>query len=130
MCVIGKNIKILREKKGLSKKKLSELSGVSVSYISELENLKKNSPSIDIIDKLANALDVTKGDLLKENDAQFAENTNKFIIQKSYLYTKENTSEYDVSDNLNDINELIKLIKKLNNEDTKIIKNIVERLLK
>ena len=130
MCLIGKNIKILREKKGLSKKKLSELSGVSVSYISELENLKKNSPSIDIIDKLANALDVTKGDLLKENDAQFAENTNKFIIQKSYLYTKENTSEYDVSDNLNDINELIKLIKKLNNEDTKIIKNIVERLLK
>lgn len=130
MCVIGKNIKILREKKGLSKKKLSELSGVSVSYISELENLKKNSPSIDIIDKLANALDITKGDLLKENDEQFAENTNKFIIQKSYLYTKENTSEYDVSDNLNDINELIKLIKKLNNEDTKIIKNIVERLLK
>lgn len=130
MCVIGKNIKILREKKGLSKKKLSELSGVSVSYISELENLKKNSPSIEIIDKLANALDVTKGDLLKDNDEQFTEDTNKFIIQKSYLYTKENTSEYDVSDNLNEINELIKLVKKLNNEDTKIIKNIVKRLLK
>jgi len=51
------HIKEIRIKKNLSQKQLSELSGVSKSYISELEN-NTYCPSILVMCKLADALKV------------------------------------------------------------------------
>lgn len=49
------HLKEIRQKKGLSIKKLAKLSGVSSSYISEIENEIK-MPTILIICKLAKGL--------------------------------------------------------------------------
>ena len=50
-------IKEIRTKKGLTQKKLAELSGISESYIGDLERNEK-IPSIINICKLAKALEV------------------------------------------------------------------------
>jgi len=54
---IKKNIKKYRTEKGLTQEKLSELTGVSTDYISELERGKK-VPSIKRLDKIAIALEI------------------------------------------------------------------------
>lgn len=53
----------LRKKENLSQAKLSELSGVSISYIKKLE-LKQQNPSVETLEKIAKALRVDIKDLL------------------------------------------------------------------
>lgn len=55
-------LKSVRVRKNITIKELAELSGVSKSYISEIEN-NKNMPTIDILCKLAKALEVKVDDL-------------------------------------------------------------------
>ena len=49
-------IKQIREEKGLTMKKLSEISNVSVGYICHLENGTRTHPSIEVMEKIAKAL--------------------------------------------------------------------------
>lgn len=49
-------IKKIREEKGITLVKLSELSGVSVGYLCHLEKGSRNNPSIDVMDKISKAL--------------------------------------------------------------------------
>ena len=60
---IGNHIKKQRKARGYSIVKLSELSGVSNPYISQIEN-NKFKPSPEILKKLSNALDEPHIDLL------------------------------------------------------------------
>ncbi len=53
-------LRLLRISNDLTKKELSEKTGISESYIAEIESGKKDSPSIDIIDKYSKALNVSK----------------------------------------------------------------------
>ncbi|EGS9999210.1 helix-turn-helix transcriptional regulator [Clostridium perfringens] len=62
---IGKNLREIRRTKGFTMKELSNKSGVSQSYISDLENEKNNKPSIDILIKLANALEISEAILYR-----------------------------------------------------------------
>ncbi len=50
-------LKKIRDSKGLTQPQLAKLSGISQSYISEIENTLK-TPTLDTIEKLANALQV------------------------------------------------------------------------
>jgi transcriptional regulator with XRE-family HTH domain len=63
---IGANIKRYREERGMSAKELSEKSGVSKSYLSELENPKDGTknPSAEVLYDLAQALGVAMSDLM------------------------------------------------------------------
>lgn len=61
-----KNLVNFRKAKGWSQKKLSDESGVSQTYISELEANKKQ-PTVIIAQKLATALNITLSDLISEN---------------------------------------------------------------
>ena len=54
---IGKAIKIIREAKGSSLRDLAVRANVSTPYLSLLENDKRN-PSLDVVGRLATALDV------------------------------------------------------------------------
>lgn len=54
----GKKIRDLRVKRGLSLTELAKLSGVSKSYLSFIERGKQANPSIEVIDKIANALKI------------------------------------------------------------------------
>lgn len=102
MSNFSKNLKFLREQKGLSQNKLAEMSNVYQTTIARWEN-EEASPSLDNILDVANALhisiaDLTGKDLTQEQDCfdeieiLFANNKDvlteddkeyiKFIIEK------------------------------------------------
>jgi transcriptional regulator with XRE-family HTH domain len=62
---IGKNIKKLRKQKGLSPDRLSKLADISYNTVIKLESGGIINPSIDTVQKLAKALDVSVDALLK-----------------------------------------------------------------
>lgn len=64
--IIGKHIKEARKKKKLSQAQLCELIGVSDGYMSLIETASK-FVSLDVLVRVANALDVTADELLAEN---------------------------------------------------------------
>ena len=60
---LAKNLRRLRQEKGLSQEAFADEAGLQRTYVSELERCKRN-PSIMIIEKLAVALGVSPGKLL------------------------------------------------------------------
>ena len=61
---ISKNIKKLRQAKGLSQDRLSKLADVSYNSIIKLETGGITNPTIDTLSKIAKALDVSVDDLI------------------------------------------------------------------
>lgn len=55
---IGENVKAIRKEKKLTQSELAEEMGISRSYLSDIENNRKN-PSIKTLTSLANKLDVS-----------------------------------------------------------------------
>lgn len=60
----GQYIKSLREKKGLTLQELARLSSTSHPYLSQIENGKKGMPSVKILKKIAEPLEVDDMELL------------------------------------------------------------------
>jgi len=60
-------LKKLREEKGYSQEKLSELSNVSRTVISLIENKNAYTTTTDTLSKLANALDCKITDFFTDN---------------------------------------------------------------
>ncbi|MGI6696655.1 MAG: helix-turn-helix domain-containing protein [Christensenellales bacterium] len=70
---LGSNIKTIRKARKMSLKDLSSKVGVSISFLSQIEN-GKNIPSLTTLKKISDALDVTLSRLLGEdnnNDEQY-----------------------------------------------------------
>lgn len=63
----GKKIKIERIKKDISQEKLAELSGLHRTTLGTIEN-GKNSPTLDSIARIANALDLTLAEMVTFDD--------------------------------------------------------------
>ena len=61
---LGMRIKYLRKTHHLSQEELSFISGVNKNYISDLERGRRN-PTLNVMEKLANALEISLSDLLK-----------------------------------------------------------------
>jgi transcriptional regulator with XRE-family HTH domain len=62
---IGKNIKNLRLKVGISQDKLSKLAYLSSNTVAKLELDNKSNPTIETLQKIAKALNVKVDDLIK-----------------------------------------------------------------
>lgn len=62
--LVGRNVKRLREKKGLTQERFAEVSGFSQQYISSLEHGRRN-PTVITIYELSVALGVSHLDLLR-----------------------------------------------------------------
>ena len=62
---IGKNIKKLRQAKDLSQDRLSKLADVSYNSIIKLETGGITNPTIETLQKIAKALDVSVDELIK-----------------------------------------------------------------
>lgn len=60
----GALIRHLRTKKGFSLRDLEKVTGVSSAYIHRIEKGERKSPSLRIVDKLAEALDIPRTELL------------------------------------------------------------------
>jgi len=61
--LVGRNVKRIRQEKGLTQEQLAELSGFSQQYISGLEQGRRN-PTIVSLYELARALGVSHIDLV------------------------------------------------------------------
>ncbi len=66
MSTIGKNIKKYRQEKGLSQDKLSKLADLSLNTVVKIELDESPNPTIETIQRIAKALDVSVDDLLKK----------------------------------------------------------------
>lgn len=57
------NLKQIRIKRNLTLKQLSIKTGISITYLNDLENLYRINPSLEKIDKLCTVLDVLEKEL-------------------------------------------------------------------
>lgn len=62
--VLARNLRIYRQERGLSQEELAHRAGIDRTYISALER-SVYAASIDVVDRLAVALDVEAADLLR-----------------------------------------------------------------
>lgn len=67
--MLGDNIKSIMAEKGLKSKKLAEIIGISATHLSYILNGKR-IPSVDVLEKIAKALDVSVGDLYGDDRPQ------------------------------------------------------------
>ncbi len=66
MSTIGKNIKRFRQDKELSQDKLSKLADLSLNTVVKIELDESPNPTIETIQRIAKALEVSVNDLLKK----------------------------------------------------------------
>ena len=66
---LGERLRRLRDKKGISLKELAETSGLSRSYLTQIESGAAN-PSLGSIKRIANVLDVRLFELFSEEEAE------------------------------------------------------------
>jgi len=66
MSTIGKNIKRLRQEKGLSQDKLSKLADLSLNTVVKIELDESSNPTIETVQRIAKALEVSVDGLLKK----------------------------------------------------------------
>lgn len=73
--LVRKNVKRIREEKGLSQERVSELSGIAQSNISQLElGLKASKPTLQTLVRISKALDCELTDLFyAESDIEVHE---------------------------------------------------------
>ena len=64
--MLSKNLKIIRESRGIGVNELARRSGVNASYISAIENGRRGNPSKEILSKIADALEIPVEELLVE----------------------------------------------------------------
>jgi len=66
MSTIGNNIKRFRQDKGLSQDRLSKLADLSLNTVVKIELDESPNPTIETIQRIAKALEVSVDDLLKK----------------------------------------------------------------
>ena len=54
--IYNNQVKKIRQEKGITLVKLSEMSGVSIGYLCHLEKGSRKNPSIEIMEKISTAL--------------------------------------------------------------------------
>lgn len=110
---IGQNIRKCREGKGLSLTKLSQMTGFSISFLSQVERNLAN-PSINSLKKISDALETPLANFFIESEINQNENGEDFIVRankRKKLSTKGSKSEmYLVSPDLNHSIELLIII--------------------
>ena len=62
---IGKNLKKLRQEKGISQDRLSKLADLSLNTVVTVESGANPNPTIETLTKIAKALEVRVDDLIK-----------------------------------------------------------------
>lgn len=83
-------IKPLRKSRNISLYELSNLTGVSRTYLRNLENNKSFNPTLFILDKIAKALNVTIKDLFYyDNDIEDLREEMNIRIEKFGIHSKE-----------------------------------------
>lgn len=64
--IVARNLRKFRQAKGLSQEELAHRADINRNYVGMLES-EQNSATIDMLDKLAEALDIYAGDFFNRN---------------------------------------------------------------
>lgn len=100
--MIGKNIYKIRKQRGYTLSELAERTGISKSYLSNIERNLKQNPSIQVVEKIALVLKVELKTLLKlstdlESKQQIEKEWIDFIYEmKNMGIEKERIHEYKI----------------------------------
>ncbi|UOQ48470.1 helix-turn-helix domain-containing protein [Gracilibacillus caseinilyticus] len=97
--MIGTNINRIRKKKNLTLSELAERADISKSYLSNIERNLNDNPSIHIIEKLAEVLDVDMITLLDEEKTRMKDDLKwqRFICKFEELgITSSDFEEYRI----------------------------------
>jgi transcriptional regulator with XRE-family HTH domain len=62
--IVARNVRKLRNERGLTQEELSELAGINRNYTGMIER-EQRSPTVDVLEKLAKALQVEPAMLLQ-----------------------------------------------------------------
>ncbi|MFF2909182.1 helix-turn-helix domain-containing protein [Paenibacillus sp. NPDC057934] len=96
---VGSQIKVLRQERGISQEKLALIAGVNTSYVGQIERGIR-SPTIDMLDKIAQALEVDIVELFRsETDRVLHSNSdtlNKLMFELRTRSEDEQNSIYDI----------------------------------
>lgn len=126
----GNLVKIRRNAKSLTLSELDNISGVSASFISRIENNSQKSPTITTVFKLATALDISLKEIEECFDTKLQEDTGeneiKLVKQTDYVLVKKGEEilsniANNVDDYNNNINKLLEIAKKLKKERILIV---------
>jgi XRE family transcriptional regulator, master regulator for biofilm formation len=71
--MVGEKIKKIRQNKKITQKELSEKTGISISYIQQLEYKTKENPSLEKLTQIATALGVRVMDLAEDDEDRNSE---------------------------------------------------------
>ena len=81
--MINNRIKSRRNELKMTAKQLAEKTGLTPAYISQLENGKRENPSTEVMDKIANALYVSIDYLLNKSEDKEREKAEQKIEELS-----------------------------------------------
>lgn len=81
--ILGNNIKRIRKEKEWTQEYLAEKAGISVPFMTQIE-LARKQPSLEVIEKIAKALDVPY-DVLFINDVSPDCKSKNFKLYESFL---------------------------------------------
>ena len=120
MNTIGNRITILRTRKGMTQKKLAQLSNITEASLSRYENGLRE-PKINTLIKLSDVLDSTVDYLIGKTDIENGVIVNKLTIPENlrdikteYLLIARELEKYNIS--ANDMNSLIRIITNYSSE--------------
>ena len=135
---ISENLSFFRRKKGYTQKELAKNTGLSVSFISHIEN-KVSEPSEENLVKIADALDVSVSDLkvddnlkkLKNDDIELIKLLTKLTSNSKISCKLEQSSNYRnlLSTNINDVNYKLIYSSNMNGDVYFIVLNIISDIV-
>ena len=98
--LLGTNIKIYRNARGLSQSKLAEKADTATNYISAIESGRR-FPSVEILEKIASVLGIDTPELFSMKPVQF-ETIKKEMEEQVWFNIGQNISNY-ISKNIKEL---------------------------
>lgn len=112
---LAENLRMLRKRRGLTQKELSDVSGVSCNSIINYENSRRTSPPISVLQKLAQALSVGIDELTAER-LEVRENGMRIWLNDAPLPPVDDWEEFIAErgeqDVVEQLTELVRLLNK------------------
>lgn len=91
--MLGNRIKEIRELKGFGLNETARIADISGSYLSSIENNKRDNPSMDILKAIASALNTSVEDLFKEAPFKYTDKDKILEDNKKLLSKIANLTE-------------------------------------
>ena len=134
MKAFGEELRQLRKEKGLSIRKLSELSGVAHSYLSQVETGKRGIPKVETLERIAAGLKIPSIDLLVQ--AGYIDQIDYMNIKNEREEIERSLSEQEqepplyLDSSLDSARQIIFEDRLLTKEEKAKIKSVIEIVLK